>query len=445
MFAFKLSILADTFNNLAALPRRTWGALTLGVALLLTGVAVTAIPQNAQAPIEQSFVAEPLSNNTLKVLPVETQTPFTREERVLPGDSLSSLFQRLGVKDAYAQRFLTQDETAHSALRLLRAGRAAFAKTDAQGALLSLTLPYGTGEKQLTVEREDDHFKTKLDTPPITQTITEMKSGEIDNSLFGATDKAELPDSIANKLTDIFGTEIDFNTDLRKGDRFSVIYENQIDLLGTSRPGRILAAEFINQGERHAVILFKDNTGKETFYTEDGRSLEQGFLRTPLEFSRISSGFSTRFHPILKQWRDHKGVDFAAPKGTAVKASSNGSVDFIGTQNGYGNVIVLSHRNGYETAYAHLNNFAEGLKKGDAVTQGQIIGYVGQTGWATGMHLHYEVRIKGVAQDPMTVALPSVEPLKGEALARFKAQATDAKNRFALLNTTALAYAQNKP
>ncbi len=201
--------------------------------------------------------------------------------------------------------------------------------------------------------------------------MVEMRSGTVTHSLFGATDDAGLPDNVATQLATIFGTWIDFHTDLRKGDRFNVVYEAIYEEGNPVRAGRILAAEFINNGERHAVVLYRGPSGKEQYYSDDGASLQQGFLRSPLEFSRVSSNFGRRLHPIHGSWRNHNGTDFSAPIGTPVMATSDATIEFIGTQRGFGNLIVLKHRNDITTHYAHLNGFAKGLAKGQSGEPGR--------------------------------------------------------------------------
>jgi murein DD-endopeptidase MepM/ murein hydrolase activator NlpD len=303
------------------------------------------------------------------------------------------------------------------------------------GRLRSFSLPLGNGERRVIVERDDSGTLKLRESESIAQsTLVEMRSGVIRSSLFGATDAAGVPDNVATQMAEIFGTWIDFHTDLRKDDRFNVIYEAIYEEGNPVRAGRILAAEFINQGKRHAVVLYRGPSGKEQYYSDDGRSLRQGFLRSPLEFSRVSSSFGRRLHPIHKSWRNHNGTDFAAPTGTPIKATSDGTVEFIGTQNGFGNLIVLRHRNGITTHYAHLNGFAKGLGKGQAVSQGDMIGYVGCTGWCTGPHLHYEVHINKVPKDPMSIALPMADALSPKELAAFQRDTAPLRERFALLN-----------
>ena len=261
-----------------------------------------------------------------------------------------------------------------------------------------------------------------------------MRQGVIRHSLFAATEAAGLPDNVATQLTNLFGTEIDFHADLRPGDTFGVIYETFPDDHGVpSRPGRILAAEFINRGQRHAVFRHAAASGPE-YYSSTGQSLRSAFLRSPLEFSRVTSSFGRRLHPVLGRWRNHQGVDFGAPTGTPVRATSDGVVSFIGAQGGYGNLVVLRHRGNVSTAYAHMSAFASGLRVGDAVEQGETIGRVGATGRVSGPHLHYEFRINDVAQNPMTVTLPAAAPLAGRELVRFRENTRLLLAQLALLN-----------
>lgn len=303
------------------------------------------------------------------------------------------------------------------------------------GRLASLNLPLGNGDQRLLLERDDTGSLQLRETESAAQsTLVEMRSGVIRSSLYGATDEAGIPENVATQMAELFGTEIDFHTDLRKDDRFNVIYEAIYEEGNPVRAGRILAAEFINQGKRHAVVLYRGPSGKEQYYSDDGRSLRQGFLRSPLEFSRVSSGFGRRLHPIKNNWRDHNGTDFAAPTGTPVKATSDGVVEFAAMQNGYGNIVILKHRGNISTAYAHLHGFAKGMRKGQEVSQGDIIGYVGSTGWSTGPHLHYEVRFNNIPQNPMTVELPMADALNAKELAAFRRDTADLRNRFALLN-----------
>src|SRR5690606_2147080 len=193
--------------------------------------------------------------------------------------------------------------------------------------------------------------------------------------------------------------DIDFHRDLRRGDHFNVIYETYTHQGSFIRSGKVLALEFVNKSTAYQAAWYEHN-GSGAYYSFDGQSLKKAFLRSPMEFTRISSGFSRRFHPIHKPWREHKGVDYAAPTGTPIRSTADGVIEFIGTQRGYGNTVVVKHHGNYSTLYAHMSAFAPGLRKGARVSQGQMIGRVGSTGWATGPHLHYEFRIAGKQVDP---------------------------------------------
>ncbi len=224
---------------------------------------------------------------------------------------------------------------------------------------------------------------------------------------------------MASQIADIFAGDVDFQRDLRRGDRFTVAYEMFYHEGRPIRSGRLLAADFTNQRRTYRAIWFQPADGPGGYYSPDGKNLHKAFLRSPLEYSRISSGFGMRNHPILQQWRAHKGVDYAAPIGTRVRATGDGVVDFAGQRNGYGNVIVLRHNGGYSTYYAHLNGFARGVHRGVRVAQGDIIGYVGQSGWATGPHLHYEFHVRNEYRNPLTLAMPAANPVPHHLLIAF--------------------------
>src|SRR5690625_497070 len=260
-----------------------------------------------------------------------------------------------------------------------------------------------------------------------------MAEGVITTSLFGATDKAGIPDSVALAMTDVLGSKIDFLKDIRKNDRFRVVYESHTSQGQTIAAGRILAIEYESDGEMHQALWFDEADGGGGYYDFEGNSIEGAFLRNAIKFTRISSTFGKRRHPIHGNWRNHNGVDYAAPTGTPIQATADGVVDFIGQQRSYGNVIILKHHSGYSTLYAHQSRFEKGLKKGDKVTQGQRIGYVGATGWATGPHLHYEFRINDKPVDPLSVDLPAAKELKPKQIEVLKAQATGYQQQLASL------------
>lgn len=430
----KNSILADQSAQKLSRPRRLPLFSAVAIVSLLGVVTAAAVTPNSKDV--STFASKPVVENLavpfVETVPAESSLPFVYNESIRPGDTLQTIFSRLGVQDAEAWKFMNSDADARKVLSQLRADRSLTAMVTPDGQLVSLNLPLAGGNKRFIAQRSEDGFVV-AGNEDIVQTQVEMREGTINHSLFGATDAAGVPDSVANRFAEIFGTQIDFSRDIRSGDRFSVVYETEYEAGIPVRTGRILAAEFTNRGETHLVLLYRDKDGNENYFTQDGRALNQAYLRYPLEFTRVSSNFGKRLHPIHKSWRNHNGTDFAAPSGTPVKASSDGTVKSVGTQRGYGKTIVLQHRNGYSTLYAHLNGFAKGLRNGQRVRQGDLIGYVGMTGWATGPHLHYEIRINNVPHDPMKIALPPVEPLEGEAMVAFKEATLPMLDRLALL------------
>ena len=333
---------------------------------------------------------------------------YWQEERIQRGDTFASLLTRLEVDDPEAAQALRGNPDTRLLYQMVP-GRTVRAKVTAEGRLLALR--YLAGANLLAVERTGDTLSVSNHPAPL-ETRTMMKTGEIRSSLFAAADAVNLADAVAMQVADIFSTDIDFHRDLRKGDRFSVVYEVFYHQGEPVKSGRVLAAEFINQGKTYRAIYFQNAEGEGGYYTADGRNIRKAFLRSPIEFSRVSSGFSkARFHPVLNKWRSHKGVDFAAPIGTKVKVTSDGTVAFVGKQGGYGNVVTINHQGRYSTVYGHLSRFASGLRKGQHVGQGQIIGYVGMTGMTSGPHLHYEFKQSGIQRDPLKVALPDGKPV----------------------------------
>lgn len=374
------------------------------------------IQEHQRTVVEQlPFVPDPS--------PVQDKRDFVREERIQRGDTVAALLSRLGVQDEQAFALLRQQPDTQPLFRQLRPGKVVTARTSESGELLALTFPLnGPKDNVLVINKHDGKMLAGEQDQKLTTQVM-MKSGEIRSSLFAATDALDLPDSIAMQIADIFGGDIDFHRDLRRGDRFSVVYEMFFHKGQPVRTGRILATEFVNNGKTLSAFWF-ESSGGQGYYTAEGKNIRKAFLRSPLEFSRVTSGFSfARFHPIHKTWRAHKGVDYGAPVGTRIKATGDGIVEFVGRQGGYGNLIVIRHQGRYTTHYGHLNSFASGIRKGMRVSQGDIIGYVGKTGWATGPHLHYEFRINNVHQNPLAIALPSAPPLAPQQMAEFRLNA----------------------
>lgn len=416
----KSRILAQSQRAIERLSRHR--RAVIGLALASTfGVAAFAVapPQDA-SQITRQTVVERLASPSVAILP-GVDEGFLREETVQRGDTLANLFTRLGIEDREAFNFIRTDNTAQLIARQLRPGKQVTARTTETGELLALHFPLSGKDTLLAVTRKVGGFEAQEEIVTL-ETRTDIRSGEIRYSLFGATDAAGIPDSIAVQLAEIFGGDIDFHRDLRKGDRFSVVYEVLYQRGQPVRGGRILAAEFVNDQKTYqAYWHVAQGSQQGGYYTAEGKNLRKAFLRSPLEFSRVTSGFTTaRFHPVLKTWRAHKGIDYGAPIGTRVRTVADGTVEFVGKQGGYGNLVIVRHHGAYSTAYGHLNGFAPGVRKGARVAQGDIIGYVGKTGLATGPHLHYEFRVRNQQVNPLAITMPPAPPLAPVEIARFQ-------------------------
>jgi murein DD-endopeptidase MepM/ murein hydrolase activator NlpD len=409
------------------------------VVLACAGVAAFGITPDTT--LETIRTADVLRDLPLPALAqaIGAPAPYWREERVQPGDTIGSLLARAGVQDAAAMTFLVADPSARP-LYQLRPGRPLQIATDDDGRLSALRFLASDGDV-LAIARSGDAFSAHREAAAQDVRV-DVSFGVIESSLFGAADAAGLPDAVTLALADLFGGDIDFYHDLRRGDRFAVVYETRYAEGEPLAIGRVLAAEFVNRGQTFRALLWRGPDGTETYYDENGRSSRKAFLRSPMEFSRITSGFTlARFHPILNTWRAHKGTDFAAPLGTPVRATADGEVAFAGMQNGYGNVVILRHDRTYSTLYAHLSRLAAGLAQGARVHQGDTIAYVGQTGWATGPHLHYEFRVDDVPRDAMTVALPNAVPLLPAQRVAFTQATAPLLRQMEVVRTSALSRA----
>lgn len=372
-----------------------------------------------------------------KVAVDKTVADYWRNERVQRGDTVDELLRRLTIVDPAAGDYLRKSAEAAS-FRKLPVGTEVQAETTATGGLIALRY-LDNDSAQILINKQGGEFQTKT-LPAQLETRLFVRTGEIKTNLYAATDAAGLPDAAADQLSDLFSGDIDFHHDLRKGDRFTVVYEMTYSNGALLHMGRIQAAEFINQGHTYRALYFQKDAQHGDYYTPEGKSVHKAFLRSPIPYSRVSSSFSlSRFHPILKKWRSHKGTDFAAPMGTKVKVTADGIVAVVGREGGYGNVIMVNHQGRYTTVYGHLSRFAKGLHKGQHVAQGEVIGYVGMTGLATGPHLHYEFRENGQQKDALRVALPDAKPIDSADLAAFQPVASDLVARLDLLRNTNLA------
>lgn len=371
--------------------------------------------------------------------PAASELPFITETRVRAGDTVSSILRRLDINDPSLLPFLTRDQSARSVYRLFP-GRTVQVAEDASGKLVWLRYFHTPGgdpkspvtSRYLEVRPSLEGFKAR-EVEETTDTETRVAVGTIRTSLFAATDDADIPDGITSQMAEILGSKIDFLRDLRRGDQFRVVYEMRNSQGRTAGPGRVLALEFINQGKAYHAVWFSPDGTSGAYYDLEGNSLSGAFLRNAIKFSRVSSNFGMRKHPIHNQWSGHFGVDYSAPIGTPIHATADGTVESIGWQNGYGNTIVLKHLNQITTLYAHQSRFAEGLTKGSKVSQGQLIGYVGNTGWSTGPHLHYEFKIAGKPVDPLKVDLPVAQNIEPEQKQRFMAFADPIKQQLQTL------------
>ena len=404
--------------------------LTRAAALAIfavTGVvaafATIAPAPDAPFPLTPQSLVEEVPIRAEALLPAPAS--YIREERFQRGDTLPAFLARLGLANAELERLARLRP-----LQVLRPGSHVLAEVAADGAAISLSF-LTPRDTLVHITPDGTGFKSSEERAALyTQLVN--KSGEIRSSLFAATDGANIPDSVAMQLADIFGGDVDFHRDLRKGDRFSVVYELHHLAGRPVRAGRVLAAEFVNNGKRFQAVHYGNG-----YYAADGKNLRKAFLRSPLEFSRVSSGFGMRMHPIARAWRAHKGIDYAAPIGTRVRAVGDGIVDYAGPKGGYGNVVILRHHGQYTTVYAHLSRIA--VKRGARVAQNDTIGSVGQTGWATGPHLHYEFRIAGEARNPLSIAMPAALPVAASELPAFRAHAEPLVNRLELLSNSNLA------
>jgi murein DD-endopeptidase MepM/ murein hydrolase activator NlpD len=394
--------------------RRAAGLVAFALSGAVAAIAAIAPSTDAELLLAKTAVLEPVAIRAGEGL-LPAPLAYVREERFQHGDTLPGLLARLAIGGTDVQRLLPLRET-----RLLRPGTSVSAEVraggDHEGELVWLSFP-GPRDSVVRIERVGRDLAASEQQAQVV-TRSELKTALIRSSLFAATDAAGIPDSVAIQLADIFGGDIDFHRELRQGDRFSVVYEMRWIDGRPLRAGRVLAAEFVNRGRMHRAVSFGDG-----YYDPDGRNMRKALLRSPLELSRVSSGFGMRLHPFLQSWRAHQGVDYAAPAGTRVRSVGDGVVEFAGRQNGYGKLVVVRHDSRIATFYAHLKAFGRGIRSGVRVAQGDAVGLVGQTGWATGPHLHFEFRIAGAARNPLAVPLPAGTPVARQDLDAFRARA----------------------
>jgi len=381
-----------------------------GEAMPLGEESAPAITTETTAP-EEAETAEEIAEE-------ETAKPVMVVHQVKSGDTLLGIFNTLEIDRQHYNRLIASKDVSKGLSRL-KPGQMLYFYLDEDRNLAKLV------HESDSIRSDNYTFTDKLimldSVSKQIEKRTETVQGKIQNSLFVDGQNAGMSGKLIMNMARLFNFDIDFGSELQKGDYFGVIYEAEYvdgERIGT---GDILAAEFINNNKQYRVVRYEDQNGNIDYLDEEGRSRRKKFIRTPLNFTRISSKFTNkRWHPVLKRWRSHKGVDYAAPTGTPVWATGDGTVQIIGRQRGYGKVIYIKHGQ-YVTVYGHLNGFKRGLKKGDRVKQGQVIGYVGQTGLATGPHLHYEFRIHGKHVNPLSAKLPVQDPIDKSKMKHFLA------------------------
>jgi murein DD-endopeptidase MepM/ murein hydrolase activator NlpD len=373
-----------------------------------------------QSPFASTAVTDTSTNDesqAAQVAPPPETDPLHRIVSVENGDTLSTVFAKVGLSDTTLHTVLNSSKEAKQLTRL-KVGQALEFKLSADGQLESLHSKLSDLESiALTKSDNGFSFKRELVKPEVQ---TSYSHGVIKSSLFLSAKRAGLSHSLTMDLANVFGYDIDFAMDIREGDEFELIYEKKVvdgKQVGT---GNILSARFTNRGKTYTAVRYTNKQGNSSYYSANGESMRKAFIRTPVDFARISSRFSTgRRHPVLNKIRAHKGVDYAAPRGTPIKAAGDGRIVLAGRHGGYGNAVIIQHGQRYRSLYAHMNGFAKGIRSGGNVKQGQIIGYIGTTGLSTGPHLHYEFQVNGVHVDPLSQKLPMADPIASSEKARF--------------------------
>lgn len=403
----------------------------LKTALLSAGTVVAAsasyglipltTPENTRQQEQDRLISSKINQYTNYQQPIaEADISEEMEHTVKTGENLSSIFADLNLSREDLHK-IVHANAAGKQFAEVEPGQDVVATVNAQGELEQLTYAKNPFET-LIATRHDNDFDVKLFSKKVDYQVVSARA-TIHSSLFEDGTRAGLAEKTILKLADIFAWDIDFALNLRDGDQFTVVYEKLFVDGKEFDSGDILSVEFINQGKVYTAVRFEDNQGNTGYYTPEGNGLRKAFLQTPMDFAKISSHFDLhRKHPILNTIRAHKGVDYSASIGTPVKATGDGKVIFRGDKNGYGNVVEIQHGKQYSTLYAHLSGFKTGLKNGSLIKQGEVIGYVGKTGLATGPHLHYEFRINGEHVNPVTAKLPHSMPMDKALLAKFKAQ-----------------------
>ena len=390
-------------------------------------------PDAAKLPIRTLVETLEIANLDQQITALEQKTLKLYRNDITRGtDTADSLLRRLGLVDSAAATYIRQTPEVRQAL-LNRSGRNVSVETNEQQQLLTLTTRWLKNEndkqfQRMVITRNDqNNFSVRTDTAPLTASVR-MAGGTVASSLYAASDEARLPDSVTRQLADVFSGQIDFHRALRKGAVFSLVYETLEAEGEPLRTGRLLSAEIINDKKTYNAVWFQEPGQKGAYYTMDGDSLRRAFLASPMPYSRRTSGFGMREHPILQTMRAHMGVDYAAPIGTPVISVADGVVVESSFHGAYGNMVVIQHNANQSTAYAHLSRM--NVRKGHAIKQGEVVGAVGSTGLSTGPHLHFEFRINGRHVDPLTLAQQGpAEPIAAALRPQFNQRAQYARSQ----------------
>jgi len=397
-----------------------------------------------QDPLNQVIVPLDIPNSIPLSTAAITSTANTDEEvtlqwlsvKIKSGDSLAAIFKRHDL-DARELHQIMQSGDDVKLLRSIQPNQIIRLQIDADNSVQQLTYDINRLET-LAIQRDGDGFVATYHHRNVEKRINHA-SAVITSSLFEAGRAAGLSDKLTMELAHIFGWDVDFALDIREGDNFTVVYEEHFLNGSKINDGAILAAEFVNQGSPFQAILYTDESGRSDYYAPNGDSMRKAFLRTPVDFRRISSRFGNRKHPLLNTLRMHKGVDYSAPSGTPIKAAGDGKVMYKGVKGGYGRTVVIQHGGRYSTLYAHMSNYHRGIHVGKRVRQGQVIGYVGSSGLATGPHLHYEFQVNGVHRNPLTVKLPNAHPIDKQYKQAFDSHAQGMLSQLDMFKQTNLA------
>lgn len=434
--------------KIATLSKMPW--YLLGAGVLIAGGLFAIFSQDAEALRSHALELDGSSQlvDTTLALPEDPSKAAFETTETAPaeayirntvtvekGDTLAKIFNQVNLSPQLLHSLISRKE-AEPLRRIMPGEELHFTLTDDKDLVELVYQTSITHSLKISNDNGAYQFAENIRTPEIR---TAHASGAIDSSLYAAGQEAGMPDALIMELANVFGWDIDFALDIRENDTFSVLYEEQYLDGAKIGTGAILAASFTNDGRTFEAVRYTDPGGNTNYYTPDGKSMRKAFLRSPVDFTRISSGFGKRFHPILNRMRAHNGVDYAAATGTPIKSTGDGRVVFKGVKGGYGNTLIVQHGSQYQTLYAHLSGYKKGMKNGATVSQGQVIGYIGSSGLATGPHLHYEFRINGVHRNPLTIRFPDAEPIDSKHLAHFMTVTKPLLAQLTLMSKTRLA------